>query len=289
MGRAAAVLSLVRPHNAVIAAAGAFVGAVGTLGLELHWDGVALAALATMFGVAGGNALNDARDLNVDRRAHPNRPLPMGTLSVRSANLVASTCFLLALGVAALTNLLVFLLSIQLLAVLFAYELALKNRGLIGHFLVSYNVGVLFPLGAIAGGVAPLTYRLEPLGSIVHEPRFALALTMGVLALGLNWAREVFKAAQDVGGDVVERRTYAVVHGPERARVVAVVLILVVVLLSLAPYALGIFDAAYVALVAPLLAFLLYVLFVRDPGRAQRLLKVGMLAGFAPFLAVGLL
>jgi geranylgeranylglycerol-phosphate geranylgeranyltransferase len=82
-----AALRLVRWVNALTAAAGVLVGA--------WWAGwgsasaIALAALAAIALTATANAWNDLADIEIDRVAHPERPLPSGALTPAAAEQIA--------------------------------------------------------------------------------------------------------------------------------------------------------------------------------------------------------
>ncbi|MBK5188530.1 MAG: UbiA family prenyltransferase, partial [Gemmatimonadaceae bacterium] len=82
-----AALRLVRWANALIAAAGVVVGA--------WWAGwgdvstIALASLAAIALTAAANSWNDLADVDIDRVAHPERPLIAETLSPGAAERIA--------------------------------------------------------------------------------------------------------------------------------------------------------------------------------------------------------
>ena len=71
------LLQLFRIGNAVMGIVGLLMGvliAAGT-GILDHWQPVAFAAVAVFSFIAGGNSLNDYTDREVDKLAHPERPL----------------------------------------------------------------------------------------------------------------------------------------------------------------------------------------------------------------------
>src|SRR5665647_2300178 len=82
-----AALRLARWANALTAAAGVLVGA--------WWAGwgdppsIALAALVAVGLTAAANVWNDIADVEIDRAAHPERPLVAGTLSLADADRLA--------------------------------------------------------------------------------------------------------------------------------------------------------------------------------------------------------
>lgn len=289
MRRAAAFLRLARPGNLGLAALGVATGALGAYGTGVERTGLAFGMVAGILGVAAGNALNDALDVDIDRRAHPWRPLPQGHLSRPQALRFSLGCIALALAAAAMTNALALLLALQLAANLLVYEYAVKRKGLVGNFLISYNVGSLFLLGALAAARPAASYEIAPLLGLVHDARLAAPLTMGLLALLLNFAREIYKGVEDAHADAPHRQTVAIIWGERPARFLASLLVLLVIPLSLLPYGLGLFSRLYAELLFPVLFLALAIPFVPNVARAQRLVKVAMLLAFAPLLAVGLI
>jgi geranylgeranylglycerol-phosphate geranylgeranyltransferase len=284
MSRGRALLELTRPHNAALAALAALVGGVAAAGRDLNGAAVLLAMAAAAFGVAGGNALNDAHDARIDARAHPARPIPRGALTPADASWLGSNLLVLALAVGAAVNFWVLLLAGFLAGLLLLYELHFKARGLLGHVLVSYNTGALFLLGGLAALAPPLSYEPDHLVAIATDDRLLAPLVMALLAALLNLARELYKSAEDAPHDAGHRSTFAVRHGAHRARRLGDALAWITVPVALAPYALRLFDHVYALLLIPLLVLLLAVPFLDTPRTARAVLKIGMALGFLPFL-----
>jgi geranylgeranylglycerol-phosphate geranylgeranyltransferase len=279
VGRASAYLRLVRPGNAAIAGLGALAGAIGAMGRGVEAPPVLLAMAAATLGVAGGNALNDALDADIDRSAHPGRPIPRGELGPAQARRFGVALILLGVAAAALVNAWTLLLALLLAGNLLLYEFRAKSQGLLGHVLVSYNAGALFVLGGLAAYGGPLAYPAAPI-----DERLLWPLAMAALALLLNLARELYKAAEDAAHDAARRATYAVRAGPRRARQVAGALSWATVPLALLPAAWPTFSRLYAPLVAPLLLLLIAVPFLGTPRRSRAWLKVGMWLGLVPFV-----
>lgn len=289
MSHARALWDLARPGNAALAAVGTLVGALGAAGWDASTAPVVLAMAAAAIGVIGGNAVNDARDVRIDRSAHPERPVAGGRLSSADAGWFGANMLVLALAVAAAANFWVVLLAASLAANLLLYEYFAKGRGVFGHFLVSYNTGALFVLGGVAALAPAFTYAPLDLARIAMDPRLARPLAMAILALLLNFARELYKSAEDAPHDAPHRRTFAVRHGPAAAKRLGDGIAWATVPLALIPAVLRIFDGWYLVLVTPLLLLLLAVPFVDAPRRQRMWLKVGMVLGMPPFLLPALL
>lgn len=215
---ASAVLALVRWRNALIAALGVLLGA--------WWAGGApftrapLLAAATAIALAAfANAFNDCRDVEIDRVAHPERPLPSGALRPRQALGVALAAAVLALALALLVSPALAGITAAVLVVMREYSMRLKRRGL-GNVIVAVLASLPFLYGAWSAG----------------DPRAAVPL----LALGipLHFAREVAKDLEDAPADAAVRRTLPVTQGATRARGVFVAALLVF-LAVLIPFALA--------------------------------------------------
>ena len=76
-----AYVDLIRPLNLVITALTVWVGGILASDTSHLLDGTLLmAALAAALVAAGGNAVNDAYDEDIDQINRPHRPLPSGRL-----------------------------------------------------------------------------------------------------------------------------------------------------------------------------------------------------------------
>jgi 4-hydroxybenzoate polyprenyltransferase len=186
---------------------------------------VVVAALAL---TAVANTTNDIADLEIDRAAHPRRPLVSGAITPAAATRFAIACSLLAIGVTALVDWWLAALTVMVVAVMWIYSAHLKRYGLPGNVAVAVLGSLPFLYGAAAA----------------HEPVKG-ALLVG-LATPLHFAREVAKDLEDATADAAVRRTLPVAHGLPTARsAVALAVIL---------YALGVL---LVAIAHPLFALLL--------------------------------
>ncbi len=274
-------LRLFRIGNVLVAFAGTAVGGAAVAGRGFGLGGgpllfLLLAALSTSFVVAGGNVLNDLGDAATDRRNHPERPLVTGAVSRSRARLLAALCFSASVGVV-LPELpsrpLLFLLLAAALAVVFAYELRWKSRGLPGNLLVAFLTGAVFLYG----------------GTSVGDPLPVLPLAL--MAVAATLSREIIKDMEDAAGDV-DRATLPRTHGLPAAARAARAAALAAILLSPLPllYLVPLPSAAgimYLALVLGTDAF--FVLSVRWlPGRLhfeQGMSKLAMVVALGAFLA----
>ncbi len=266
---------LLRPGNALMAAAGVLVGlvVVEPIGLGLAaWIAAPLAAfLITGF----GNILNDVADLDTDRRAHPERPLPSGRIERGDA--LGFAFLLLGLGLweaFVAGGLILGVFAALNAALLGLYEWKLKASGLAGNAAVAVLVGSTFVFGATAGR-----------GEL---PGWGVAWLIAVLAAATNLARELLKDLEDAEADEGRRRTFPMRAGRPATLVLAGLLTLAAVAASAAAVRLadGWWPSWWIVLAAADLVMLGGAgLAWRDAGRGQRLLKAGMAGAVLAFLA----
>jgi geranylgeranylglycerol-phosphate geranylgeranyltransferase len=213
-----AALRLVRWANALTAAAGVIVGAwwAGWGDAEL----VILAALAAVGLTAAANSWNDLADVEIDRIAHPKRPLVTGALSKRSADRIAMLAATGAVLAASDVSVVLGVCSVAVLLLMRLYSPWIKRSGFAGNLLVSALASLPFLYGSYAVG---------------HVSR---GLPLVLIAIPLHLARELAKDLDDREADRLARRTLPVVLGARFARgaIVAALLASAVALASgLAP------------------------------------------------------
>ena len=276
----AGYLRLARPLNCGMSAVGvgiAAVVAVGWAGVQaIPWTILLAAGAAALF-TAGGNALNDYFDRDTDAVNHPDRPIPRGEMSADEALRFAALTFALSLALASLVGLLAVGIVVVNFVVMVAYEKTLKARGAGGNLLIAYLVGSLFVFGGAAA------YR----GDLAALDR---TLVLGLLAALTTAGREVAKDIEDLAGDV-DRVTLPRRIGVRGAGAIAAAAFGAGVVLSIVPYLLQILGTVYlgVVLVADIIFIWSGAYSARNPGRAQRAAKYGMVVALAAFLLGGLL
>ena len=104
-------------------------------------------------------------------------------------------------------------------------------------------------------------------------------------------AREIVKDIEDMEGDE-GRNTYAMRVGPEKARTVAWILLLLTLASLLLPFGIGVFPELHLVGVIPAVMLLLMVkgkLLTSEDRAAQKLIKKSMYLALAAFLGSSLL
>ena len=155
-----ASFELMRMKNILLASIATPVGALLALGdfsSITEYPEVIFATTSVLFFMGAGNAMNDLRDIEIDRIAHPNRPLARDALSEKEAERLTISLALLSLGSLVTCSLMMddertYTLSIYgivaLLMLSYDSFLELKNKGLIGNISISLLVAAVTLYGA---------------------------------------------------------------------------------------------------------------------------------------------
>lgn len=266
---------LLRLHNCAI---GGFSVVVGGIVGGGDAKATATGAIVAFLAAAGGYALNDIFDLEVDRIVKPWRPLPSG-LSTRVAWVLCIALWSVGLMIAFYGSMVLRVFYCAWLALLTSYTLVMKRMGLVGHLASSAASSSGILLGGLLVGQAMKT--ILP---------FALAFL-------LHMMREVVKSIADRRGDLeLEIGTVAVRWGIKTSVRLATWLGVAVLMLSIVPFILDQFGAVYLVILGgviyPIVLVGLRLLWVcRDldeiEGQAVRmalLLKIAMPIGLVAFL-----
>lgn len=258
-----ALLRLARWPNVVLAASGVAFGA--------WWVGwgpllrVTLAALGAACLTVTANVWNDLADIEIDRVAHPERPLPARRVSARAARHIAAVSCVLGVALEAAASPALGALSVVVVALMFAYSPWIKRTGLLGNAVVAVLASLPFLYGAWAAG----------------RPRAAIVLVM--IAAPLHLAREVAKDLEDAPADAASRRTLPVSAGVSVAIAVVSVASLAFLLL-LVPFATT--RPRFAAAAVPAAALVLYAagIAVRGHRGSPLVFKLAMVCAMAAFL-----
>jgi geranylgeranylglycerol-phosphate geranylgeranyltransferase len=255
-------LALLRPGNGVVAAAAVFTGGIVALGTSPEPApriGILLGAPIAFMFTGAGNALNDYLDREIDKKAHPERPIPSGQVSPGSALGTSVALFGAALALSAFVSWMALAFVAALVGLMLAYEWRLKAAGFVGNIAIGVLSGVTFAFGGLAVNNV--------------EPTLSLA-GVGVVA---SVGREVAKDIQDMASDE-GRRTLPQRVGAARASEASAFATLIAIGLSPLPFFFAPLGAVYLPLIAVADATFFYAaVVVRDePRRSQQLSKIGM-------------
>jgi geranylgeranylglycerol-phosphate geranylgeranyltransferase len=260
--RLRAALELARWPNAAMAAGAVLLGAwwaAGTVPARAGWAALAAVTLTT-----AANAWNDLADIEIDRVAHPDRPLPGGRLTTRAASRIACAAAAASVPLAAAARPALGALTVAVLAAMRAYSPSLKRTGLAGNVAVAVLASLPFVYGAWAAGRPAAGWMLVLVGAPLH------------------FAREVAKDLDDAPADAAARCTVPLRFGAIAARGIVVgaavvfVALFILVAVRAAPFALAAVPAIALSAEAARLAW---------AGRrgSPALFKAAMLCAMAAF------
>ena len=261
---------LLRPLNVMTSALAIIIATAILEGLNNHHV-LLITTSVVMLYTAASNALNDALDYEIDLINRPERPIPLGYVSIKGALFISFLFF--AFGVALCLQLpdMAIVIGVFIsLPLMVAYSTNLKGKYLIGNLVVSSLLGASFLfVGASHGIISPM---LIPM----------------LLAFGLTFLREIIKDVADIEGDLsLGLKTYPIISGVDSYRRIIISLCLLVGLFSLVPYLMGIYGPGYLLLLMigveiPLL--IIMFIFFKNPSISSaifsaRLLKFSTLMG----------
>ena len=273
-------LRLFRFGNGVMGIVGVVVGAFIASGFDIadHWPGIMISCLIVFIFMAGGNAINDYIDREIDITAHPERPVPSGEISSGTARSLGVLMILSAIMIGILALIVSELLGFRfwgpasavivvLAAVLMmSYEAFLKQRGLFGNVTIAVLTGMLFLLG---GAVCGDTMAVVP---------------MAFMAMLVNVGREISKDIEDEDSDE-GRRTLPMIIGNTKAAAFSATFFLMGVALSIWPLLAGSLNDLYMLVFCADAMFIYAAIIVfRSAHKAQKAAKVAMALALAAFV-----
>ena len=273
---ARAFIEITRPHNCALAGIVGLLGSIVAAGHFPEPEKALLVFLVVALGCSAGNTINDYFDYEIDRINRPERPLPRGAMSRKTAFWYAMALFAIGLILASLINVQAFLLAVLAYTAMFLYAWKLKPLPFIGNIVVAALTGATPLYGAIAVG------------------KIGLAGYLALCAFLVNVAREVIKDIEDVEGDLAKgARTLPIVIGKKRAAYVGAFFAFLTVIASFLPVRAGV-GLGYLAMV-PVDALILYSAFLilrsqdrETAHRSQKLLKISMFLAVMAFMIASL-
>ena len=246
----------------------------------LDYPEVALATLSVLFFMAAGNALNDLSDVEIDKIAHPSRPLASGSISNSETKMLIGMlslfsvtsllgCLYLMEGSQAYTA--GIYVAAVVLMITYDHGPRTKQKGLVGNVAISSLVAavVLYGASSIEGLDALLCWYVS-----------------GVVFF-VNLARELIKDCQDMEADSDSRRTLPMRIGKENSRMVAYVLTLIGIVFLYIPYWQGPFLFGQLFLQSPAIVLLMSLngpMWKGEDYAVATRLRIAMLLGLVSFI-----
>ena len=262
-------IRLFRPLNTVMGSVAIFIAAFMAAGTSMvdYWMNLLIGFFVVFTFIAGGNSLNDYVDVEIDKTAHPNRPVVTGEISPNQARNVGIFMLLLSVALSVLTMDLYCIAIVVVAVILMAsYEMFLKQRGFVGNLTIALLTGLVFILaGALVGDVTA-------------------NIAVGGMAALVSVGREISKDIEDMESDI-GRKTLPMSIGVRNASIVASIFYIAGPVLSWYPIYLDPNNYLYYSVILADIAFFYcaYKVF-SDPRKAEKKAKIGMLLGLVAFI-----
>jgi geranylgeranylglycerol-phosphate geranylgeranyltransferase len=271
-------LEIIRPGNAVLAV----ISILLMSAISGVFNVYVILSCVVVFIITGfGNAINDYFDYKIDAVNKPQRPIPSGRISLKTARYYSLTLSLVGVIIAFFIGLIPGLIALISAFLMFYYAYRLKKKMLAGNILISFLTGLSFVFGGVV------------VGAVI------VSIYLGFFAFLTTMMREIVKDMEDVKGDEQEgARTLPIVYGMKTSSRLAASFMIFASLTSPLLYFIGILTIFYL----PLL-FIAIVIFLsgaisilkdmshENAAKVSKRIKIGMLitlmafAAGSPFLA----
>ncbi len=208
------------------------------------------AALAASLITAGGNAVNDFFDIEIDKINRPHRPLVSGKLSVKQVKTFYFIVTITGLAASMVLNIYSFLIAAAAATTVFMYSFKLKRSVFWGNFVVALVTGVTFIYA----------------GSAIKD--FKDVYPAAIFAFLTNLIREIIKDAEDVKGDnEIGVRTIATKYGTTTSAYLSIFLTAILLVIVYGAFQLGILPIQFFTVCAltifPIGIYVTYLLISR--------------------------
>jgi len=289
MQKLLALFLITRPLN--VAIAGLSILAAAALVQPFHLTTPLVAAMiSTMLITAGANVINDWYDLDIDRINQPQRILPAGRLAPHAALLFAIFLFVCGNFFSIFINKTAAFIAMGSSIALVVYSWKLKRQPLTGNLTVSLITALAFIYGALAAqaGLSRLAISMEGRG--MWASGWRAGIFPAVFSFLFHFGREVIKDIEDQAGDrAMQARTLPLAYGRTAAQTAATSAFVLLLIVTFAPFYLGLYGAAYWWIILlgvyPVLILALGVLWKNPaPARMRQIsaaLKADMVVGLA--------
>lgn len=268
------LIELTRPMNSIAAGILTFSGGFVAHGVGILSGSEALlttiAVGVTILATGGGMAINDVFDREIDRITNPERPIPRGAVSYKTAMIFSIMSFFIAGALTLLLPVIALVIAVANIVLLVTYTIVFKGLPGAGNVIVAYLGGSTFLFGAAA--IDGLSYAIG---------------VLFLLAALSTLSREIIKDVEDIAGDRKEGlNTLPIAIGEQQSLVLAAVVLVSAIAISPVPYFLGTFGSVYPILVTPAVVLMLYSAYISfsNPTQGQSVLKYGMFLAAAAFI-----
>lgn len=263
-------IKLTRPLNCLITGLVVLVGGVISSSQDSIEINLILASTVAAIVAASGNVINDMFDIEIDKIAHPDRPLANGKLKIVEAKIFNIVLIIISTSISLILNYRILLITLFALTLLYFYSYLLKKIPLLGNVVIAFLTALAFLFGGIA------------------VDNISGAIIPAIFAFLINLIRELVKDAEDYEGDKTYNvNTFPIKFGMKRTKQIALAISIVLIVFTIYPFAERIYRIEYfvvvMSIVNPILVYSLKKLFENDDKksfqRVSSILKSDMILG----------
>ncbi len=261
-------IKIIRPFNCLFVILAVFFGAFYHSENSNIYPTI-FAAISAFLIAAAGYVINDFFDIPIDSINRPDRVLPSGKISPKSAYIFAIMLFILGITASYLTqNFYCVIISILNSLLLFSYAKTFKMSFLIGNILVAYTTASTFLFGGLC------------------NDNVANSMIIVIFAFLYTFIREIVKDGEDIEGDIkLGAKTLAVKIGRKNIALISIFPTLTIILYTVFLFinmsiSLKVFLALLIGVSLPLIILIIYIYQKSDIQRytnASLLMKINML------------
>jgi len=265
-----AYLEILRPYNALMGVVAVLLVALISGNFTIS---VIVACVIVFIFTGAGNAINDYFDHKIDAINKPERPIPSGRISLKTALVYSVSLFGISSIMAFIIGIVPGMIVLLSAVLMYLYASRLKTSCLVGNFSIAFLTGLCFVFGGVVLNAVELS------------------IILGVYAFLMTMAREIVKDMEDVEGDSIEgASTFPIKYGMRKSSILAAAFMLIASLTSPVLYFIGIFNIIF--LVVMLFAIYLFISCavsilrnqsVENTRKISKQIKIGMGVVFMAF------
>jgi geranylgeranylglycerol-phosphate geranylgeranyltransferase len=180
-------LELIRTGNCIIASIATLIGFLIIAPASIN---LLFAMVAVFLICAGGQAINDVFDAEIDSKINKDKPIPSGKIKKTTALYFSILLFIVGIMYAALINTQALIISIIFSILLILYAAVLYKTKYVGNIVVALGTAFTFIFGAASAGNISL-----------------LIIVFAISAFFANMSREITKDFEDIKKDAGFKKT----------------------------------------------------------------------------------
>jgi len=205
-------IKIIRPFNCLFVAVSVLFGAYFS-SMQSNLSAIIAAVISASLIAAGGYVINDFFDLPIDMINKPERILPAGKMTPKTAYVYAVFLFWIGILVSVLTkNIYCIGLAFLNSLVLFQYAKKLKQSCLTGNILVAYAAASTFIFGGFS------------------NDNIKNGLVIASFAFCYTLIREFIKDSEDIDGDKINgAKTLAVIIGKKNIIIISIIPAIIII------------------------------------------------------------